>query len=299
VVALALAALAFAGCPHDSALGKVTFVRGHALHEVSLADCRDRVVGKPPRQKRAARLQGFTVRGHALWWNGVRLTRTLAEGEWPQPLGLSPDRRYVLWTRAIRSASITADGLPLEITRVARGGETHLLARSMLGYADYRTWCGSKLIFVGGGIRQATTNKRLLVAQAPDWTPRPLWNAPHHAFGSVACAPDGRSVAVLSQPSSNDANFFHTRWQLWRVGLDGSRKLIDKPPAGTADASPQWSRDGHSLLFVRERRGYGRLMLWRDGRVTGPIVSLGYGLGYYGHQDWSASMDWSLGVKQP
>jgi hypothetical protein len=303
MVAPALAALVLAGCPHDATLGNVTFARAGHEHVVSLGDCRDRVVGRA-RRAAVAHVRGVVVRGSTLWarHNGklVRLTQPLPSGHgmrsWPEPVSRSPDGRYVVWFRATNSASISADGLELEVTPLA-GGRTHKLG-SMLAYRDYLTWCGSKLVFVGGGIRQATTNKRLLVAQAPDWKPRPVWNAPHRAFSSVACAPDERSVAVLSQPSSNAANFFHTRWQLWRVALDGSRRLIDKPPAATADASPQWSRDGRSLLFVRERRGYGRLMLWRDGRVTGPIVSLGYGLGYYGHQDWSASMGWSLGVKQ-
>jgi hypothetical protein len=30
--------------------------------------------------------------------------------------------------------------------------------------------------------------------------------------------------------------------------------------------------------------------------LTGPLLSLGYSLGYYGHQDWWQSMDWSLGA---
>ena len=98
-------------------------------------------------------------------------------------------------------------------------------------------------------------------------------------------------VAVLSQRSSLDANFFHTRWQLWRVGLDGSRRLLDAPPPGWADESPQWSSDGRSLLFGRERNGYGGLMLWRNGKVIGPFANLGYSLGFYGHHDWEVA--WS------
>ena len=92
-------------------------------------------------------------------------------------------------------------------------------------------------------------------------------------------------MAVLAQRSSVVATFFATRWRLWRVGLDGSRRLLDTPPPGWADAAPQWSRDGRSLLFMRERNGYGRIMLLRDGTVYGPIVSLGYNLGFYGHHD--------------
>jgi hypothetical protein len=91
-----------------------------------------------------------------------------------------------------------------------------------------------------------------------------------------------------------DANFFATRWQLWRVGFDGTRQQLDAPPAGWADEAPHWSRDGRSLLFVRERKGYGRVMLLRDGRVFGPIAKLGFAIGYYGHHDWQ--LGWSVGA---
>src|SRR5262249_33121688 len=53
-----------------------------------------------------------------------------------------------------------------------------------------------------------------------------------------------------------------------------------------ADESPTWSPDGRSLLFVRERNGYGRLMLLRDGALLGPFANLGYSRGFYGHHDW-------------
>jgi hypothetical protein len=174
------------------------------------------------------------------------------------------------------------------------------MVTTMLMYPDYLTWCGSTLVLAAGGDRLAWHHKQLLVARAPGWKPRALWRARGRAFGSLACAPDGKRIAVLSEPAGPpDYNFFHKRWQLWQVGLNGSHRLLDSPPKGWADESPQWSRDGRSLLLVRERRGFGRLMLWRTGRVTGPIMSLGYGLGYYGHHDWWATMAWSLGVKRP
>jgi dipeptidyl aminopeptidase/acylaminoacyl peptidase len=262
VLVLALAALALAGCPSDASLGKVTFVRGGAQHEVSLSDCVDRRVGK-----------------------------AAAPRERPDRI-VSPDRRYAVWSRPVRSNSIAADGLQLYVSETRRGGRTVPLGTG-LAYPDYQTWCGSTLVFVGGGNRLAVWSKRLLVAQPPDWRPRPLWRDARRAFGSVTCAPDGEYVAVLSQPAVEDYHFFHTRWQLWRVGFDGTRSLLDAPPQGWADESPRWSRDERSLLFVRERQGHGQLMLWRGDRVTGPIVELGYSLGYYGHHDWWTGATWS------
>lgn len=96
----------------------------------------------------------------------------------------------------------------------------------------------------------------------------------------------GDAVAVLSQASSVDARFFAMRWRLWRVGLDGTRRVLDVPPPGWADEQPTWSPDGRSLAFVRERNGYGRVMIRSSGRLYGPVAHLGYALGYYGHHDW-------------
>jgi WD40-like Beta Propeller Repeat len=297
VVALALAAaFALGGCPHDASLGTVRYARGALLHEISLADCRDRVVGAAPRPTQPA-VGGVVVRQRALWLRRgkrlVPLTRPLPmlDGltRTPSPVTVSPDRRWLVWRASPNSASISSDGLPLYVTRLEPGGRTRLLAARALAYDDYLTWCGANLVYVSGGDRVATHNKRLLAARPPDWRPRPLWRDSRRTFGSVACAPDGRSAAVLSQRASANPSFFATRWQLWRVGLDGSRRLLDRPPAGFADESPRWSPDGRSLLFVRERNGHGTLMLWRDGRVTGPIADLGYSLGYYGHHDWEFS----------
>jgi hypothetical protein len=288
------------GCPREASLGTVNFPRGGKEHSVSLATCVDRVVAKIEPSPQPA-VKGVVVRGHALWVrrNGslVRLTPELRGPEglqaFPEPLSLSPDGKFVLWVRAVNSSSMAADGLPLKITPLA-GGRTREIG-VFLATRDYWSWCGSTLVVTLGGNRIATTNKRLAVARAPGWKPRLLWRDRTRAFGSVACAPGGTSLVVLSQPASTNAYFFSTRWRLWRIGLDGSRRLLDAPPTGWADESPQWSRDGRSLLFVRERDGFGSLMLWQAGRATGPFANLGYSLGYYGHHAWP--LVWSVGAR--
>jgi hypothetical protein len=279
VIAVVLTAFALTGCPHDAALGKLTYDRGSTTHIVSLADCADRPASRTARaaavpaaaRRRLARLVGPLPKVDG----GLR--------QWPEPLSVSPDGRWVLWAKALASGSITADGLPLEVTSLATG-KSHGLGAGLV-YSDYATWCGSTLVLTLGRDRVSTHDKRLVAARPPDWRPRSLWRTPQRAFGSVSCAPDGRSVAVLSQPESTDARFFDTRWQLWTVGLDGSRTLLDAPPPGFADESPLWSPDGSALLFVRERRGHGRAVLLRNGTLFG-VASLGYSLGFYGHHDW-------------
>lgn len=303
-------------CPHDASLGTVSFPRGANQHTVSLASCANRVTGKATlrfawanvgrsRQGHVAAIIAtrpqskigtatVTVDGHPVY--RVREDYRSIPGGVPGPLGLvgwSPDGRWLFfYIDPMGSSSIAADGLELRALRVA---DAHMVrVTTMLMTPDYLTWCGSTLVLTAGANRLATTNKRLVTARAPDWRPRPLWADPTRSYGSVTCSPDGKKIAVLSQPVSNDYHFFSTKWRLWQVGLNGARRLLDVPPKGSADESPQWSRNGGSLLFVRERQGRGQLVLRRGGRTTGPFANLGYSLGYYGHHLWQ--VDWSAGA---
>jgi hypothetical protein len=164
------------------------------------------------------------------------------------------------------------------------GGRSYTVASGLL-YADYRAWCGGRLVITTGGDREATIHKQLSITGPPDWKTRPLTKLHGRAWGSVACAPDGRSVAVQSQPAEQLQNFFATRWALWRVGLDGSASQLTRPPAHYADESPRFAPDG-ALYFVRSQKGRGKLYALRNGKVAGPLLSLGYSLGYYGANAW-------------
>lgn len=326
VAALGLATSAAAGpsqpvCPHSAALGTVTFPRGGHEHSVSLATCADRVIGpsaqaakqtvRSPDGNLTATVRATGAGRHAkqtIWITDhrTRVSRAIfseteyykqvGPGDTPGPivfLRISNDNRWLFFTiDPDSSGSIMADGLVLRVVSTA-GGPVHKLGVA-LAYPDYLAWCGGRLVYVAGKDRVAIHAKRLLVAAPPDWRPSPLWDDRSRSFASPACRPDGKSVAVLSQRSSVDANFFATRWQLWRVGLDGARQELDAPPPGWADEAPRWSRDGRSLLFVRERKGYGRVMLLRDGHVFGPVANLGFAMGFYGHHDWQ--LGWSVGA---
>jgi hypothetical protein len=212
--------------------------------------------------------------------------RTTGPGETPGPivlLGWSSDGKWIFFTiDPGSSASIMADGLTLRVVS-ASGGLPHRLA-AMLVYSDYFAWCGGRLVFTAGNDRIAIHDKHLDVASPPDWKVRPLVRAPGRSFGSLVCSPDGRSVVVQSQPSGIDARFFVTRWSLWRVGLDGSESRLTSPPPYHADESPRFA--GNVLYFVRSERGRGALFALQGSKRLGPLLSLGYSLGYYGHQDW-------------
>lgn len=269
--ALALAAIALAGCPHDSSLGSIAFVRGNTAYSLSLGDCVDRTVGRAsrpvpgPQRSPDGRFVADVRAGgtgktakETIWitdrrsgaarpvFGETQYYTQIGPGDTPGPirlLGWSGDDRWVFFTiDPGGSGSIAADGLTLRVVP-ATGGAVHRLG-PMLPYPDYLTWCSGHVVFAGGMDRVAIAHKRLLIAGPPSWRPAPLWNEPTRSFASPTCSPDDRSVAVLSQRSSTDASFFATR------------------------------------------HGYGRLMVWRDGRIVGPLASLGHSLGYYGHHDW-------------
>jgi hypothetical protein len=226
-------------------------------------------------------ISGRPVRGWPAWKPNVR------NGS-PGPimlLGWSGDSRWVFYAIDPQgSASLLADGLLLDAISVE--GDTRRVAPT-LGGADYRTWCGGRLVLTAGYDRLAGHHKQLVTAKPSEWKVRPLVREPGRAWGSLAC--DGRSVVVQStrDTGSNTSSTF-VRWSLWRVGLDGSMRRLTSPPPGYADASPHVA--GDAVFFVRSRAGVGRVYALRDGKLLGPFASLGFRTGFYGHTDWPYSV---------
>lgn len=203
--------------------------------------------------------------------------------------GVSPDGTWILFAiDPMGSASLAADGLTIEAVRVS-GGRSRTVA-SGLTYASYRSWCNaSTLVLTAGGDRLTAHDKRLIVTGPPSWKSRLLVNEPSRAFGSVSCAPDGRSVVVQEEPrgGTNDSSV-RSEWQLWRIASDGKTMTrLTTPPAGWSDDSPQLSADGKTLYFVRSKNDRGGLYALRGGKVIGPLLDLGVDQNaYYGHRDW-------------
>ena len=269
--------------------------RAAYVQVVNLATCRQSQLSKrqaaPAVTVRATRTsQSIVYRGRTVLT--IRESHKTVPAGTPGPIelfGISPDRKWVLYAvDPMGSASIAADGLMLQAVRVS-GGRSFKVGFG-LAYADYHAWCGGRLIMTAGGDRIAVHAKRLIITGPPDWHPRPLVRAPGRSFGAMGCAPNGESVVVQAQLSSTDANFFHTHWALWRVGLDGSMTQLTSPPAKHADESPHFSPDGKIVYFVRSQQGHGQLYALAGGHVMGPLLALGYSLGYYGHQDWPYSV---------
>jgi hypothetical protein len=273
-------------CPETH--GSLTYVRGGTSHAVSLLTCADRIAGRAP-ANRFPRVAGVTATGGTPGRQRLYVHGHLVFSGWETgplvPLKLSGDGRWLFFfVDEYGAESAIADGVPVDVVST-RGGAVHDLGR-MLPYPDYLTWCGGEIVYTPGTDRVVIDGKRLMAAAPPGWRPHSLWNDRGRTFGSPACEPGHEAVAVLTQHTSKIANFFATRWRLWRVGLDGSRHLLDVPPPGWADEQPTWSPDGKAIAFVRERNGYGRIMVRSNGRLYGPVAQLGYAMGYYGHHDW-------------
>lgn len=204
-------------------------------------------------------------------------------------LSWSGDSRWVFYAiDPMNSQSIIADGV--QMRAVSLTGAVRPVA-SMLADDDYRSWCGGRLVLTAGGDRIAAHHKRLVTAAPPDWRTHALVPQAGRAWGSLACAPDGRTVVVQSQPDAgSDMSFVWAHWALWRVGLDGTQHRLTSPPPGYSDDSPRFARDGRTVFFVRSRKGIGALYALRGGHLLGPFASLGFQLGYYGHHAWPYSV---------
>jgi hypothetical protein len=268
-------------CTPHPGLGKVL----HAHVQLDLATCAQRRATLPPQPS-----DGVTATAHTILFKGkVVLTikeRRSPNGMLPGPLfvdGLTPDKKWVFYAiDPFGSSSYAADGLTTRAIRVTGGGS--YAVSGGIGGSDYRAWCGGKLVVTAGKNRIATEHKWLIVTGPPDWKAKRLVQAPGRAFGSMVCSPDGKSIVVQSQPTSTKAYFFATHWALWRIGLDGSTTQLTHPPARHADESPHFA--GGVLYFVRSEKGNGNLYALQHGKLVGPLLSLGYQLGYYGHQVW-------------
>ena len=186
-----------------------------------------------------------------------------------------------------------ADGLVLRVVSTT-GGPVHKLGVA-LAYPDYLAWCGGRLVYIAGKDRVAIHAKRLLAAAPPDWRPAPLWDDRSRSFASPACGARRQERRGALAALERGCELFRDRAGSSGASVSTAHGAeLDAPPPGWADEAPRWSRDGRSLLFVRERKGYGRVMLLHDGRMFGPIANLGFAIGYYGHHDWQ--LGWSVGV---
>jgi hypothetical protein len=220
--------------------------------------------------------------------------------------GYSPDGRWVLfWPDFQCSASLAADGMPLEAVPV-RGGHPGRGVARMLLERDFISWCGSRAVIAAGPIRDATDDKHLVAANPPRWRRTALTRGQRLSWISPTCSPDGRSIAAAATGNRSEARFGLEHRSVWVMDADGShRQRIARPgSAATSDEAPRFSRDGASILFVRGHAIYGHaprehvtLELGRPIGGSWQIAPVAHFLsrdvgGYYGSYDWPTLIDW-------
>jgi len=219
----------------------------------------------------------------------------------PVMAGWSPDGRWFLfWSDIQNSASIAADGLPLDAAPVA-GGQAVTLTGALV-FRDFLSSCGSRLVLTSGGDRYVNVGKHLISVEPDSWGSIDLSPVSARSWFWPACSPDARWVAATVAPSRYPRRFGRDPRSIWVVAADGSERLRLTDTPDVADELPRWSADGRYILFVRRGLSWqasGSLYLAQidpssGSRMSlfGPIASLGPGGGYYGHSIWSETTDW-------
>jgi hypothetical protein len=287
-------------CTPHPGYGTVAIRNGALVRHVDLETCRTWTTKAPQRvivptltvtaSRQGARgTQTIRYRGKPVYTVLERYDRIPAGAPGPIELfGMTPNRKWVLFAIDPQgSESLAADGLTLLAVRTT-GGRPHVVASGLLT-DDYRAWCGGRLVMTAGGDRIAAHHKWLIVTGPPTWRAHVLLRDPKRAFGALACAGNDAVVVQATRDLGvDDSKVMFPRWELRRVGLDGSTRVLDTPPPGFSDDSPRVSRDG-TVVFVRSHKLHGTLYALGGG----PLVTVGSDDGYYGHRSW-ASVSWSL-----
>ncbi|HEX9235596.1 MAG TPA: hypothetical protein VF972_04900, partial [Actinomycetota bacterium] len=238
-----------------------------------------------------------TARPHEVFRVPANIATDMAVAGW------SSDGSWVLfWAGSRRLGGF--DELPLEAVRLS-GEQPVQIVSAMLVHTELLTWCGNRLVVVAGGGREITLQKKLVIAQPPDWSAVPVSSqlgSTQSAFWPSCSSPFGKLVAASVGPSRSSVSPLDTRWALWLVQPQGSiGGPTTDPGPGFSDEAPRWSRDGTSVLFVRRAVGTtnGQLYVLTPtspgqglGKVTGPIADLASYPDTDGYIPWSGGFDW-------
>ena len=219
--------------------------------------------------------------------------------------GWSPDGRWLLyWSATQCSASLAADGWPLEAVP-ATGGKPVRVVRHMLLFSDFLSWCGTRLIAAAGPDRETQLGSALVETQPPAWRDQTLENAGKLSWVSPACAPSGRLLAAAAGQNTQDPGFGVEHRSIWllRTRRGPARRLTSPPARELSDEAPRFSHDSRWILLVRARVvPVGDSAISRDTieltRASGagtliPIIDFtSDDFSFYDHFDWPDEIDW-------
>ncbi|MET3291198.1 UNVERIFIED_CONTAM: Tol biopolymer transport system component [Brevibacillus sp. OAP136] len=209
-------------------------------------------------------------------------------------MAVSPDGRYVAYYQLPNSSSLAADGVSLMLLDLQQPAKRIELGGS-LAYNQWLTWSAdsSRLAFVEGGGREATTGKHLMIAERrTGFRPtqaaeekllslQPEWG---NAAGSTLYFEQGKEN--LSWMGNYDSTRVLVPGQrIWQRTADGKAHAVTTGPANTADYAPIVSPDGKTMLFLRlDSAEHGSLYMKSGASQEGELLRNVTGEnGYYGN----------------
>ncbi|GFN22157.1 stalk domain-containing protein [Thermanaeromonas sp. C210] len=190
---------------------------------------------------------------------GMGTGNPIGEVYFSHPVGLkwSPNGRYLAYYLRYNAASLSADGVPLEVLDVENPQKPLNLGIG-LPYRRWSAWSpdGNKLAFIEGSGRQATYNKRLLVVTLPEGDitsygqpgtvdSQPTW-LPGPQEDLLFCRGTAATVGDKGYP---EAGMSYRR--IWRATGDGKAAPLTDGLPDEADWYPSSSLDGLELYFLR------------------------------------------------
>lgn len=228
--------------------------------------------------------------------------------------GWSADGKDILvWPDPAFSASLLADGTPLEAVPAA-GGAPRQVSDAMLTYSDFLAVApaGSYLAVAQGAGRETWTRKRIAIVEPAAGKSQPLTPTTLAAV-QPAWSPDGQRLAFAAAPDigavggAAPAKAALAKRRIWVMDRDGGGQTQLTNDAAYRDERPRWSADGGQILFAR-LDGAGQASLWLMNTDGSSLTKVADNLalpsssanpvwfGSYGHLDWDSAFAWQPGA---
>lgn len=205
----------------------------------------------------------------------------------------SPNGRYLAYYLHYNAASLSTDGVPLQVLDLDNPSRSLNLG-TCLPYRQWLAWSpyGNKLAFIQGSGREATANKRLCIVTLPEGNidfydqpgrvdSQPLW-LPAPDDGVLFC----RGLETTDWEGKQLSGVLVSDHRIWLATGDGQARPLTASTPDNADYYPSISPDGQDLYFLRLDPSQGG-SLYRQPLDGGPAVelvrNLGGTAGYYGN----------------